>query len=53
MGHTVRLEPKAQMGLDILVPYISPFLIRARFSGTNQGIQEEITIREAQRVNTG
>ena len=33
--------------------YISPPLIRARSSGTNQGIQEAKTIQEAQQVDTG
>ena len=47
MGHTVESESKAQMGLGITVPYISPLLIRARLLGTNQGIQETIAIREA------
>jgi len=36
-----------------LVPYISPPLIRAQSSGMNQGIQEAITIQEAQRVDIG
>ena len=44
MGHTVESESKAQMGLGITVPYISPLLIRARLLGTNQGIQETIAI---------
>ena len=35
------------------VPYISPPLIRAQSSRTNQGIQEAITIQEAQRVDIG
>ena len=39
MGHIIGLKPEAQMGLDIARPYISPPLIRAQFSGTNQGIQ--------------
>ena len=53
MGHTVESESKAQMGLGIIVPYISPLLIRARLSGTNQGIQETIAIQEALWVDIG
>ena len=53
MGHTVESESKAQMGLGITVPYISPLLIRARLLGTNQGIQETIAIREALWVDIG
>ena len=33
MGHTVELEPKAQMGLGTTVSYISPPLIHAQLSG--------------------
>ena len=33
MGHTVELEPKAQMGLGTTVSYISPPLIQAQLSG--------------------
>ena len=44
MGHTIESEYKAQMGLSITVPYISSPLIRARFSGTKQGIQDTIAI---------
>ena len=53
MGHTVGLELKAQMGLDIPLSYISPPLIHARLSGMNQGLQGVITIREAQQVDIG
>ena len=53
MGHTIESRSKAQLGLGITVLYISPPLIRARPSGMNQGIQEAIAIREAQRVNIG
>ena len=53
MGHTVESRSKAQLGLGITMLYISPPLIYARPLGTNQGIQEEIAIREAQRVNIG
>ena len=53
MGHTVELGSKAQLGLGITAPYIIPPLIRAQLSRTNQGIQEAIAIREAQRVDIG
>ena len=39
MGHTVGLKFKVQVGLGILVPYISPPLICARFSRVNQRIE--------------
>ena len=39
MSHVIRLNRKAQMGLDITELYISPSLIRVWLSGTNQGIQ--------------
>ena len=53
MGHTVESESKAQLGLGITMPYISPPLIRVRLSGTNQGTQEAIAVREVQRVDIG
>ena len=54
MGQIVKSESKAQMGLGITVLYISPPpLIRAQFSETNQGTQEAMAIREAQRVDIG
>ena len=47
MGHTIESKPKAQMGLSITMPYISPPLIPARLSGMNQGVQEAIATWEA------
>ena len=53
MGHIVESEYKAQMGLGITMSYISSPLIRARFSRTNQGIQDTIAIWEALWVDMG
>ena len=55
VGRNVKLEFKAQglNGFGGLVPYISPPLIRARSSRTNQEIQEAITIWEAQQADIG
>ena len=41
------------MGLDITGPYISPPLIRARLSGTNQGARKATITRETQWVYFG
>ena len=53
MGHIIGLKPEAWMDLDIVGLYNSPPLIRARFSGTNQGIQRVMAAREVQRVDIG
>jgi len=47
MGHIVESGSKAQLGLGITVPYISPPLILIRLSETNQGTQEAIAVQEA------
>ena len=53
MGHTVESRSKAQLGLVIIVPCISPLLICVRLSGMNQGTQVAIAIQEAHRVDIG
>ena len=53
MGYTIESKPMAQMGLGITVPYISPPLIRAWLSRTNQGVEEAVATWEALWVDIG
>ena len=55
VGRNVKLVSKVQgpNGSGGPMPYISPPLIRALSLRMNQGVQEAITIREAQWVDIG